>query len=96
MDVCHNTCLRLMKLRSNAIASGKAANGNVAYRIGNGEAVTSMGGGGDLDRVQAREMGRVTKQSLGPGIVLNIGAMRRCSEAQLHPCKFLNPSSKFI
>ncbi|KAM2591304.1 hypothetical protein TB2_043719 [Malus domestica] len=42
------------------------------------------------------EMGRVAEQSLGPGIVLNIGAMRRCSEARLHPCKFLNSSSKFI
>ncbi|KAM2576892.1 hypothetical protein TB2_002618 [Malus domestica] len=54
------------------------------------------GGGEDLGRVQAGEMGRVAEQSLGPGIVLNIGAMRWCSEARLHPCKFLNPSSKFI
>ncbi|KAM1003945.1 hypothetical protein ACFX2C_004200 [Malus domestica] len=41
IDACHNTCLRLMKLRRNATASGKAANGNVANRIGNGEAATS-------------------------------------------------------
>ncbi|KAM1020075.1 hypothetical protein ACFX13_042120 [Malus domestica] len=41
IDACHNTCLRLMKLRCNATASGKAANGNMANRIGNGEAVTS-------------------------------------------------------
>ncbi|KAM1643874.1 hypothetical protein ACFX2K_013646 [Malus domestica] len=84
MDVCHNTCLRLMKLRSNAIASGKAANDNVAHRIGNGEAVTSTGGGGDQDRVQAREMGRVTKQSLGPGIPLFASSLTCCLEQLLH------------
>ncbi|KAM0978857.1 hypothetical protein FF1_014777 [Malus domestica] len=54
------------------------------------------GEGEDLGRVQAGEMGRVAEQSLGPGIALNIGAMRRCSEARLHPCKFLHPKPKFI
>ncbi|KAM2399318.1 hypothetical protein ACFXTH_035892 [Malus domestica] len=43
IDACHNTCLRLMKLRRNATANGNAANGNgkMANGIGNGEAATS-------------------------------------------------------
>ncbi|XP_018502668.2 ubiquitin carboxyl-terminal hydrolase 25 [Pyrus x bretschneideri] len=38
IDACHNTCLRLMKLRRNATANG---NGKMANGIGNGETATS-------------------------------------------------------
>ncbi|KAM1261677.1 hypothetical protein ACFX15_026468 [Malus domestica] len=66
---------------------------------GNGHLVADAAATAEVEIwVECRPARWVRSQSraLGPRIVLNIGAMRRFSEARLHPANSSNPSSKFI